>query len=113
MVEDQVTNLKKVCENKLCDASFRNQTLTFEKEAKRKMYCPLFMARGSNHEGVWPLIIFLKRKRETVKKEKVKLESNELDDDMMHHVDTIVDYDKSFKKHDLQIPLLWELHRTE
>ena len=32
---------------------------------------------------------------------------------MTNHADTPVDYDESFKKHDLQGPLLWELYRTE
>ena len=48
-----------------------------------------------------------------VKKKKSTLESRDSDDGMMKHVDTPVDHDESFKKHDLQGPLLWELYRTE
>ena len=58
-------------------------------------------------------MIIVKSKGDTVNKEKSILESYELDDDMMKHADTPMDYDKSFKKHELQGPLLQELHRTE
>ena len=61
---------------------------------------------------VRPLIVILKSKGDMVNKENAILESHEFDDDMMKHDDTPVDYDKSFKKHELQGPLLWELHHT-
>ena len=58
-------------------------------------------------------MIIVKNKGDMVNKEKAILESHELDDDMMKYADTPVDYDKSFKKHELQGPLIWELHHTE
>ena len=67
------------------------------------------MERSFNADGARPLIVVLKM----FNKEKVILEHHELDDDMMNHADTSVDYDKSFKKHCLQGPLLWELNRNE
>ena len=71
------------------------------------------MARALNHDRVRPLMVILKSKSDMVKKEKAILEYHELDDDMMKYADTPVDYDKSFKKHELQGPLIWEFHRTE
>ena len=47
------------------------------------------------------------------KKGKAIIESHELDNGTMKHVDTPMDYDKSFKKHDLQVQLCWESHHTE
>ena len=69
--------------------------------------------RGLSNEGVTPWIVVLKRKGDMVNMEKEILESHELDDDTMKHADTPVDYSKSFKKHDLKGPFLWELHRTK
>ena len=71
------------------------------------------MVRDLNHEGVRSFMIVLKNKGDVVKKEKVTLEYHELDDGMIKHADPLMDCDKSFKKHDLDGPLLYELHRTE
>ena len=58
------------------------------------------MARGLNTNGVRTLKVVLKSKGDMFDKEKAILESHELDDDMMKHADTPVDYDKSFMKYD-------------
>ena len=63
---------------------------TSDKGDKRRLYCRLYMARGLNHEGVRTLIFF-KRK---------------LNDDMMNHTNTPVDYDKVFKNYYLQGQLI-------
>ena len=70
------------------------------------VYCHLYMARDLNTEGVRPLIIIVKSKGDMVNKEKVILESHEMDDEMMKHTHIPVDCDKSFKKHESQGPSL-------
>ena len=52
-------------------------------------------------------MIIVKRKGDMVNKGKAILESHELHDDMMKYAEIHLDYDKSFKKYELQGPLLW------
>ena len=60
------------------------------------------MTRGLKTERVRTLMVVLKIKGDMVKKEKVVIEFHEFDDDMMNCADTLLDYDKSFKKYDSQ-----------
>ena len=71
------------------------------------------MARGLNTEPTEPLMIILRNKGDMASREKPELEFHRMNNDMMKHVDAPVDYETRIKKHYLEGPLLWEMHRCQ
>lgn len=70
--------------------------------------CRLCMARGVNKEGIRPLIIQLINKGSIKDNMKPILMVHKIDENMINYVDKLIDYNRNFKKDDLDRPIIWK-----